>query len=217
MLEPARKPPCRIIPGRLGYWHVGVPPSGPMDALAFRLANRMVGNRSRAAALEIAVTGPTLRFRHGYRDRYLRAPTWSAQLDGVPVARCGTACPRAGGLGPRDGPLCKERERAPISRCGAAFDVPEYLGSRSTFILGKFGGHAGRVFAPATCSTSAIRSIGDSATRAGIAPCITNEWEIGVLYGPHGAPDFFTDEDIDDVLFGRRGRSTTTPTAPASG
>ena len=23
-------------PGRLGYWHVGVPPSGPMDALAFR-------------------------------------------------------------------------------------------------------------------------------------------------------------------------------------
>src|SRR5262249_22285289 len=31
-------------PGRLGYWHVGVPPSGPMDALAFREANRLVGN-----------------------------------------------------------------------------------------------------------------------------------------------------------------------------
>ena len=23
-----------------------------------------------------------------------------------------------------------------------------------------------------------------------------NTWEIGVLYGPHGAPDFFTDDDI---------------------
>ena len=32
------------FPGRLGYWNVGVPPSGPMDSLAFRLANRLVGN-----------------------------------------------------------------------------------------------------------------------------------------------------------------------------
>ena len=31
-------------PGRLGYWDVGVPPSGPMDDLAFRIANRLVGN-----------------------------------------------------------------------------------------------------------------------------------------------------------------------------
>ena len=31
-------------PGRVGLWHVGVPPSGPMDALSFRLANRLVGN-----------------------------------------------------------------------------------------------------------------------------------------------------------------------------
>ena len=31
-------------PGRLGYWNVGVPPSGPMDVFAFRLANGLVGN-----------------------------------------------------------------------------------------------------------------------------------------------------------------------------
>ena len=36
-------------PGRLGYWDVGVPPSGPMDALSFRLANRLVGNADGAA------------------------------------------------------------------------------------------------------------------------------------------------------------------------
>ena len=34
---------CRIIPGRTGYWDIGVPPSGPMDHLSFRLANRIVG------------------------------------------------------------------------------------------------------------------------------------------------------------------------------
>src|SRR6185369_7916583 len=49
-------------PGRLGYWHVGVPPSGPMDPLAFRIANRLVGNPDGAPGLEIAVMGPTLRF-----------------------------------------------------------------------------------------------------------------------------------------------------------
>jgi urea carboxylase len=28
-------------------------------------------------------------------------------------------------------------------------------------------------------------------------PTITDEWNFGVLYGPHGAPDFFTEDDID--------------------
>jgi urea carboxylase len=31
-------------PGRLGYWAVGVPPSGPMDDRALRLGNRLLGN-----------------------------------------------------------------------------------------------------------------------------------------------------------------------------
>ena len=60
--RPARSRACRICPGRLGLWHVGVPPSGPMDARSFRLANRLVGQRRRRAALEMTVAGPTLRF-----------------------------------------------------------------------------------------------------------------------------------------------------------
>ena len=31
---------------------------------------------------------------------------------------------------------------------------------------------------------------------AGLLPEISHDWELGVLYGPHGAPDFFTEEDI---------------------
>ncbi len=49
-------------PGRLGYWHVGVPPSGPMDHLAFRMANLLVGNEEGAACLEITLIGCTLKF-----------------------------------------------------------------------------------------------------------------------------------------------------------
>ena len=49
-------------PGRIGYWDVGVPPSGPMDARSLRLANRIVGNDEGTAALEMTATGATLRF-----------------------------------------------------------------------------------------------------------------------------------------------------------
>jgi hypothetical protein len=44
-------------PGRTGFWHVGVPPSGPMDAAAFRLANALVGNPEDAAGLEVTLSG----------------------------------------------------------------------------------------------------------------------------------------------------------------
>ena len=46
VVEPGTQTTIQDYPGSLGYWHVGVPPSGPMDTLAFRLANRLVGNRS---------------------------------------------------------------------------------------------------------------------------------------------------------------------------
>ena len=54
-------------PGRQGYWDVGVPPSGPMDAFSFRLANRLVANEADAAALEFAAAGPSLRFNTSRR------------------------------------------------------------------------------------------------------------------------------------------------------
>ena len=47
-------------PGRTGMWGVGVPPSGPMDALSFRLVNALVGNEPDAAGLEMALEGAAL-------------------------------------------------------------------------------------------------------------------------------------------------------------
>jgi hypothetical protein len=49
-------------PGRTQLWHVGVPPSGPMDSLHARLANALVGNDADAAVLEFGLTGPTIKF-----------------------------------------------------------------------------------------------------------------------------------------------------------
>ncbi len=49
------------LPGRVGYWDVGVPPSGPMDDLTHRLVNQVVGNDETAPALELTTAGPALR------------------------------------------------------------------------------------------------------------------------------------------------------------
>ena len=46
--------------GRWGYQSGGVPVAGPMDSYSHRLANRLVGNDSDAAALEITLVGPEL-------------------------------------------------------------------------------------------------------------------------------------------------------------
>lgn len=50
------------FPGREGLWHIGVPPSGPMDSYSFRLANKLVGNHDSDAGLECSIQGPTLLF-----------------------------------------------------------------------------------------------------------------------------------------------------------
>ena len=86
VIEPGTQTTIQDFPGRLGYWHVGVPPSGPMDTLAFRLANRLVGNREDAAGLEITLTGPTLRFTS---DTTIAATgaEFGTRLDGRPVKR----------------------------------------------------------------------------------------------------------------------------------
>ena len=47
--------------GRRGQLRYGIPPSGPVDARSFTLANRLVGNADGAAGLEFTLIGPRLR------------------------------------------------------------------------------------------------------------------------------------------------------------
>ena len=128
-------------PGRLGYWHVGVPPSGPMDALSFRLANRLVGNPATAAGLECTLTGPTLRFRSAAVVA-LTGADMGATLNGAPLDAVDRRSVSAGGV-IELGPVRGTGSRAYLAVRGG-FDVPAYLGSRATFTLGPFGGHSGR-------------------------------------------------------------------------
>jgi urea carboxylase len=142
VVDPGMQTTVQDYPGRSGFWHVGVPPSGPMDPVAFRLVNRLVGNDDTAAGLECTMTGPRLRF---FRDAViaLGGADMLAKVDGVPVERWRAIAVKAGSE-LRLGAAAGAGARAYIAVRGG-LDVPAYLGSRATFILGKFGGHAGRV------------------------------------------------------------------------
>ena len=85
VLTPGTMTTVQDFPGRLGYWDVGVPPSGPFDSRSFRLGNKLLGNPSDAAGLEMTLSGPTLRFLSDTRV-VLTGARMSADVDGEEVS-----------------------------------------------------------------------------------------------------------------------------------
>jgi urea carboxylase len=195
-------------PGRTGLWQVGVPPSGPMDDLSFRLGNQALGNAEGAPGLEFTMTGPSLRFTHSTTVCVTGADV-VLSVDGTAVPAWEPVTVPAGAtldVGTAEG----SGLRGYILFQGG-LDVPQYLGSASTFTLGQFGGHGGRVLrsgdvlrtvAPDAAHAAAIRNEG--AGRPGRVPLdsrpvLTSVWELTVVEGPHGAPEFFQREDIEEL------------------
>jgi len=196
VIEPGTQTTVQDAPGRLGYWAVGVPPSGPFDGLAFAQANQLVGNTPAAAGLEFTIAGATLRF-HQAAVIALTGADLQATLDGEPAARW-QPLPVIAGTVLRMQSVAGAGCRAYLAVRGG-IDVPQYLGSRATFILGKFGGQAGR-----TLRAGDLLHFGTDTGPPGLpavaATEYTNNWSIGVQYGPHGAPDFFTNDDIENFF-----------------
>ncbi len=198
VLSPGVQTTVQDYPGRLGYWHVGVPPSGPMDAFAFRLANRLVNNAEDAAGLEITFSGPTLKFNCDSIIAITGAPI-EVRLDGESLMLWQSHVIKAGAL-LQFGKTSEHGCRAYLVVQGG-FQVADYLGSKSTFTLGQFGGYAGRVLrAGDVLHISEKQDHTHYSLPQALIPHYTDAWEIGVLYGPHGAPDFFTDEGIHNFL-----------------
>ncbi|MGW9589822.1 urea carboxylase [Streptomyces chartreusis] len=197
VLVPGAMTTVQDLPGRLGYWHVGVPPSGPFDPVSFAEANLAVGNPAEAPALEVTAGGLTLRFSTATVVAVTGAPvpvtvdgTTALLWEPVPVPAGATLV-----LGTAQGPGL----RTYVAVRGG-IDVPEYLGSASTFTLGGFGGHGGR----ALLAGDVLRPAAYTAPIGGPTPperrpAITSNWRIGVTEGPHAAPEFFTREDIDTL------------------
>ena len=184
-------------PGRVGYWNVGIPPSGPMDALALRIANKLVSNGDHEAGLEITAMGPQLKFLSDATVA-LTGAKLQATMNGKQVPWWETLYVEKGtvlSLGAVQGPGLRS-----YLAVGGGISVPDYLGSKSTFPQGHFGGYEGRPLLKGDLirinkRVPEFHEAWKSAST--IIPQYATEWEVGAIPGPHAAPDFFTPDDVE--------------------
>ncbi len=206
----------QVYPGRLGLWPVGVPPSGPMDALSFRLANRLAGNPSRAAALEITVGGLRAALRLRRDDRARRCA--DGRHAGRRAGRCcgspsrsatGRSSCSAGRAAPACAATSRSRAGSTCPRCWAAAHVS-----------------ARPLRRPRGTGAAARRHADDRPRRPRTEPrarrsrCDRSSayaWTLRVTSGPHDDEEYLTARDLAEILSRLPGTSAPSPTAPACG
>lgn len=126
--------------GRFGYYRFGIPQGGAMDQYAASLGNRLVGNTADEAVLECTYLGPKLTVDADTVVAITGAP--------VDVLVNGEAAPQYERVALAAGDelsfgMLKGGSKFFIAVAGG-IDVPEVLGSRSTYPIGKMGGFEGR-------------------------------------------------------------------------
>lgn len=133
--------------GRRGYRQVGVPLSGALDAVLLACANRLLGNPADAAAIEIPLSGPTLRAT-GDPVRVALAGAIAAKLLRVDGTRIDIDSAQSVTLRRGDS-LAVGAARTGVAYLALAGGcrVPLQLRSRSTYVRARLGGVAGRALA----------------------------------------------------------------------
>lgn len=166
VLAPGLLASVQALP-RSGYRHLGVPLSGAMDEASLRLGNLLVGNDPDAAALEITLNGPRLRFDRAALVAITGAEI-AAEINGQPLPgwrplRIPAGAELAFGH-------CRRGARAYLSVAGG-LDVPVALGSRSSDLRSGFGGFEGRAL-----RAGDVLALGAGATRDVAGVEIANWW-----------------------------------------
>ncbi len=126
--------------GRVGYQRYGMPVCGAMDPYALELGNILVGNARGEAALEATVLGPTIVFETA-EVFAVTGGDFGPTLNGAPIENGRAYLAEAGSTLAL--PMARRGARAYIALAGG-LDLPEVMGSRSTFLKGGVGGLEGR-------------------------------------------------------------------------
>lgn len=139
--------------GRIGYYEIGLPPSGALDKYSYRLSNLLVGNEPDDAVLEITYMGPELEF---LSDALIAITGGEIppKINGKTFSMYETISVNAGDILSFD--YLKSGARVYLSVSGG-FDVPKVMGSRSTYTRSAIGGVEGR-----TLKANDILHFGDS-------------------------------------------------------
>jgi biotin-dependent carboxylase-like uncharacterized protein len=168
--------------GRPGYYNIGIPISGALDQYSLRAANLLVGNDEGAAALEATLLCPELRF-------HASAIIAVTGAEATPKIN-GEARPRNESFAV----LANDRLSFDFMKLGAriyiavsgGIDVPQVLGSRSTYALGALGGFAGRKLSAGDVLSTGNAKPGARAGRAlggDLIPTFPKSLELRVLTG----------------------------------
>jgi len=185
----------------------GFSPSGSFDSFAFRLGNLLVGNGDKGAflisqepgkaGLEIEVSG----FKAKFLNEYIIAITGgnlSPQLNGKSIPIWETLKVKKNDVISFGNPRSGLRSYLCIA---GGIDVPDYLGSKSTFLRGSIGGYEGRklkkgdilkVYSHSGCQYKK-RRLGPK-----IIPEYTSPWKLRVIMGPQD--NLFVDKSLEDFV-----------------
>ena len=177
----------------------GVPHSGPMDPIAFQIANMLVGNSRTKEGLEITLSGPELRFVGPAIVALCGAPM-EASLDDQPFPMWTSVKIEAGQklkIGKTTGAGC----RSYLAVYGGFPSVADYFGSKSTSPLVAIGGYQGRQLAPGDL-LQITEKLPEDFTRSELPehlrPVYKTTWEITAMVGPHDE-GYFDPEFIERI------------------
>ncbi|MFI3206075.1 MAG: urea carboxylase [Clostridia bacterium] len=183
--------------GFIGYWTIGVPPCGAMDAYSFRIGNKLLGNKDDVAGIEMTLRGGSYKFRTK-TSFCLTGADMTATLDGESIEMYRVIHAEAGQILKLG--MCQKGMRTYLNIKGG-IDVPKFMGSYATFIDGKFGGHGGRTLRTGDvlklnnkCYTHSIDSF-----PIDYAPKMTNSWTIAVLPGPQPTSEYLQEEYLETL------------------
>ena len=181
--------------GRYGYQRMGMPVCGALDAFAFNAANLLVANSANAAVLEITVMGPRLEIM-AEADLAVTGAEMGMTLNNQPLDVWKSFRVKPGDI--LDIQQVKSGCRAYLAVNGG-IDVPEVMGSRSTYVGGNIGGYQGRLLKAGDivkCGR-AKRLKGIRAMPSDMIPSYPPEIVLRAIPGPQD--DFF--QEGLDVLF----------------
>ncbi|PTX58842.1 antagonist of KipI [Melghirimyces profundicolus] len=178
--------------GRTGYQQFGMVVSGAMDPFSLQVGNILVGNPRGAAGLEITLSGPVLRFEKECLVA-LTGADLSPLLDDQPA-------PMWKGFSVGRGQVLSFRRpvegiRAYLTVSGG-IDVPEVMGSRSTYINGGIGGYRGRALEKGDVLTVGVNPVPREGKRLayGLRPRYGKEVTLRAVPGPQS--EAFTEEAV---------------------
>ncbi|KAI4219571.1 MAG: hypothetical protein LQ349_008315, partial [Xanthoria aureola] len=175
----------------------GFPHSGPMDPLAFQIANLLVGNPVGQEGLEITLDGPELLFRGSAVIAICGAPM-KINVDGAEVSMWTRHHIKAGQklkIGKTTGGGC----RSYLALYGGLPSVAEWFGSKATSPGVGVGGYQGRALAAGDLLATSKR-VPDHLTSPlsipeRLIPEYPEHWDLMTMVGPYD-DGFLLDEDV---------------------